>query len=108
MEPLGQVQGKGSHHLPAPPSLQLAGTVMDAKHPRGAEPSWGRNLHNFNPDWLLGHLSRFTTEKKEAQRRGGTCSQVTYMPSPGGGQVSDSSIQIPSPRLFQPSPLPLC
>lgn len=44
MEPLGLVQGEGSHHLPALPSLQSAGTVRDIKHPGGTEPSWGRNL----------------------------------------------------------------
>lgn len=103
MEPLGLVQGEGSHHLPAPYSLQSAGTVRDIKYPCGTEPSWGRNLCNFNPDWLLGNLSILQLRRRKPSE--GTCSQVTHMWAQGG---PDSSILIPSPRLFQPSCLPLC
>lgn len=86
MEPLGLVQGKGSHHLPAPPSLQLAGTVMDARHPRGAEPSWGRNLHNFNPDWLLGHLSILQLRRRKPSEGEGLAPKSHTCPAQEGAR----------------------
>lgn len=77
MEPLGLVQGEGSHHLPAPHSLQSAGTVRHIKHPCETEPSWGRNLCNFDPNWLLGNLSILQLRRRKPSE--GICSQVTHM-----------------------------